>query len=101
MLAVAALDLLVLNNPQANEAIAEAGGVRLLQGLKQYGSQGLRATAADLHQGLAKPVEMLAVAVDAKAHASQAHEARMKHSKLLHSSMPVRRAYAPGAVQGE
>jgi len=50
MHAVAALDLLVLNNPQANEAITQAGGVKLLQGLQRYGAQGLKgAVGADAH----------------------------------------------------
>ncbi|KAL1518558.1 hypothetical protein AB1Y20_002847 [Prymnesium parvum] len=98
MHAVAALDLLVLNNPQANEAVEKAGGLRLLKGLKRYGSSGLRATVADMHETLTKPVESLNVAVDAKAHATQAHQARMKHSKVLEGAMPVRRAYAPGSA---
>lgn len=95
--ALAALDLLVLNNPQANEVVAQAGGIRILQGIKRYGFQQLRASAGDLQSGLTKPTEALQVAVDAKAHATQAHEARMKYSKVLDSAMPVRRAYAPGA----
>ena len=99
MHAVAALDLLVLNNPQANEAIAQAGGLRLLKGLQSYGAQGMRSTVAEMHQGLSQPAETLNVAVDAKAHATQAHQARLKHSKLLDSALPVRRAYAPGAAQ--
>ena len=35
----------------------------------------------------------------ADSHATQAHQARVKHSKLLDSALPVRRAYAPGAAQ--
>ena len=38
-----------------------------------------------------------AVAVDAKAHASQAHQARVKHSRLWEQRVGIRRAYAPGA----
>lgn len=98
MHAVAALDLLVLNNPGAIEVIERAGGLDLLQGLKRYGSSHLRSTAGDMSSGLTRPVESLNVAVDAKAHATQAHQARMKHSKVLEGAMPVRRSYAPGRV---
>lgn len=96
MHAVAALDLLALNNPAAHDVIAQAGGLKLLKGLKRFGGQHLRGAAGGMLSALSAPAETLAVAVDAKAHATQAHEARLKHSKILEGAMPVRRAYAPG-----
>ena len=83
-------------DPQANEMIKAAGGLKLLQGINRYGGSEMRRVAQDVASAVDTPAETLAVAVDAKAHATQAHEARMKHSKILGSAMGVRRAYAPG-----
>ena len=96
MRAVAALDLLALNNPAAQKRIELAGGLRLLGGIAKYGDEGLRPIASELLGGLSGGGAK-AVAVDAKAHASQAHQARVKHSRLWEQRVGIRRAYAPGA----
>ena len=97
--AVAALDLLALNNPAAHEAIAGAGGVKLLQGLQKFGGEQLREATADLLKGVSAP-DTLTVAVDTAGHARQAHQARLKHSKVWQSALPVQRAQAPAQQQG-
>ena len=97
MRAVAALDLLALNNPAAQKRIELAGGLRLLGGIAKYGDEGLRPIASELLGGLSGGGGAKAVAVDAKAHASQAHQARVKHSRLWEQRVGIRRAYAPGA----
>ena len=92
--AVAALDLLALNNPAALEAITAAGGVNLLKGLARFGGRELKEATSGLLQGVTHP-DSLTVAVDTAAHARQAHEARVRHSKVWRSATPVRRAHAP------
>ena len=99
--AVAALDLLALNNPEALERIAAAGGVKLLNGLKKHGGALLGEATAALASGMDAPAETRTVAVDAKAHARQAHQARLRHSKVWRTATGgasqggVRRAVAP------
>jgi len=94
--ALAALDLLSLNNPAAHAAISEAGGVKLLQGLQRFGGSLLQEATGELLQGLASP-ESMTVAVDTASHARQAHQARLKHSKVWPGRAPVSRAQAPQA----
>ena len=93
---VAALDLLALNNPPAVAAISKAGGAQLLKGLAKFGGSQLKEATSELLKGVSQP-ETLKVAVDTAAHARQAHQARLKHSKVWQSAAaPVRRAVAPG-----
>ena len=54
--------------------------------------------AQDATSGLRKVVEQpetITVAVNTAAHARQAHEARVRHSKVWQSATPIRRAHAP------
>lgn len=92
--AIAALDLLALNNPKALEAITAGGGQRLLQGIARFGGQQLREVTGELLHSVTQP-ETLTVAVDTAGHARQAHEARLKHSKVWRAATPVQRAQAP------
>ena len=70
----------------------------MLGGIAKYGDEGLRPIASELLGGLSGGGGAAkAVAVDAKAHASQAHQARVKHSRLWEQRVGIRRAYAPGA----
>jgi len=94
--AIAALELLSLNNPAIRDSINAVGGQKVLDGIFKYGNEAMRSAAASLAQGLASD-DAVAIAVDAKAHARQAHETRMKHSRLLDQATGVRRAVAPGA----
>jgi len=97
--AVAALDILALNNPPALEAIAAAGGLKLLQGLRRFGGGILKDATSDLMKGVADPTS-LTVEVDTAGHARQAHQTRLKHSKVWQSvSQPVQRARAPSGDQ--
>lgn len=91
---IAALDLLALNNPAAVTAIIAAGGERLLKGVARYGGRELQGATSGLLKGVSDP-STLSVAVDTSAHARQAHQARIKHSKVWQSATPVRRAHAP------
>ena len=94
---VAALDLLALNNPQALEAIASAGGLKLLKGLQKYGGDMLKDATSSLFQGVSKP-SSVQVEVDTASHARLAHETRLKHSKVWRSAAGgpgVQRAQAP------
>ena len=94
--ALAALDLLALNHPAALQAIANSGGRQLLEGVRRYGGETLKGLTAELLDGLDAPSKQT-VTVDTAAHARQAHQARLKHSKVWQSaSQPVRRAMAPG-----
>lgn len=98
--AIAALDLLALNNPMALERISEAGGAKLLRGLQKYGGSLMGEAAGGLLADISVAPETRKVAVDAKAHARQAHEARLRHSKVWRSAGGpphggVRRAVAP------
>ena len=92
--AIAALDQLALNNPAAHEAIAQGGGLKLLQGVQRFGGETLREATADLLRGVEAP-DTLTVAVDTASHARQAHQARLKHSKVWRGATPVARAQAP------
>lgn len=98
--AVAALDLLGLNNPASHGRLAQAGGKALLDGLQRYGGQAMRSVTGGLAAGLsADGGATRSVSVDAKAHAKQAHETRLKHSRLFTQATGVRRAYAPADVE--
>jgi hypothetical protein len=92
--AIAALDVLALNNPAAHQALAQAGGLKMLQGVQRFGGAQLKEVTSELLQGVSAP-DSLTVAVDTAAHARQAHKARLKHSKLWQSARPVQRAHAP------
>jgi hypothetical protein len=92
--AIAAMDLLALNNPAAHQAMIQAGGQRLLEGLKRYGGNHMVEATQELLKGVTSP-DTLTVAVDTASHARQAHQARMKHSKVLQSAFPMQRAQAP------
>ena len=95
---IAALEMLALNNPAAVEAIAAAGGVELIQGLHRVGGPLLKEATETLLGGISAPAETRTVAVDAKAHARQAHSTRLKHSKVWQSATgqgPMRRAISP------
>ncbi|KOO26351.1 hypothetical protein Ctob_012494 [Chrysochromulina tobinii] len=92
--AIAALDQLALNNPAAHEAIAQGGGLKLLKGVQRFGGETLREATADLLRGVEAP-DTLTVAVDTASHARQAHQARLKHSKVWRGATPVARAQAP------
>jgi len=92
--AIAALDLLALNNPAAHDAISQGGGLKLLQGLNKFGGAQLREATASLVSGVEAP-DSLTVAVDTAGHAKAAHQARLKHSKVWRSATPVARAQAP------
>ena len=96
--ALAALDLLALNNPAAHAAIADRGGKQMLHGLKRFGGEQIREATSDLLAGVESP-ESLTLAVDTAGHARQAHQARLKHSKVWQSATPMRRAQAPQAQQ--
>ena len=94
---MAALDLLALNNPQALEEIASAGGLKLLQGLQKHGGDMLKDATSSLVQGVAQPASVK-VEVDTASHARLAHETRLKHSKVWRSAAGgpgVQRAQAP------
>ena len=97
---MAALDLLALNNPAAHTAIGAAGGRRLLEGLAKHGGSGLREATSELLRGVASP-DTLTVAVDTASHAKQAHSARLRHSKVLHSAFGMQRAVAPQQAAAE
>jgi len=93
--AVAALDLLRLNNAQAYKHIVDKGGMQMLEGLKQYGFGEMRGLVSETIDSLQRPPAATGVAsVDASGHVKQAHQQRMKHSKLW-DSMGLKRAYAP------
>lgn len=93
--AVAALDLLRLNNAQAYKHILDKGGMQMLEGLKQYGFGEMRGLVSETIDSLQRPPAATGVAsVDASGHVKQAHQQRMKHSKLW-DSMGLKRAYAP------
>jgi len=93
---VAALDLLALNNPAALTAITRADGMPFLEGLQRYGGEQLREATGQLLRGVSSP-DTLTVAVDTASHARQAHETRLKHSKVWQSAVGrgVQRARAP------
>lgn len=93
---VAALDLLALNNPAALTAITQADGKPFLQGLQRHGGEQLREATGQLLRGVSSP-DTLTVAVDTASHARQAHETRLKHSKVWQSAVGggVQRARAP------
>lgn len=102
--AVSALDLLALNNPEALERIGAAGGVKLLDGLKRYGGGVFGEATSELRRGMEAPPEARTVAVDAKAHARQAHSARLRHSKVWSAAAggnrgAIRRAVAPAGAE--
>jgi hypothetical protein len=93
--AVAALDLLRLSNAQAHRHIVDKGGMQMLEGLKQYGFGEMRGIVSETIDSLQRPPSATGVAsVDASGHVKQAHQQRLKHSKLW-DSMGLRRAYAP------
>tara|TARA_B110001452_G_C15161605_1_gene404031 strand:+ start:66 stop:950 length:885 start_codon:yes stop_codon:yes gene_type:complete len=94
MHAVAALDLLRLNNVAASKQIRESGGMQMLSGLKQYGLGGLRDLVSEQLDSLQKPSAVVQATVEPTAHVKQAHLQRVKHSKMW-ESVGVRRAYAP------
>ena len=94
MHAVAALDLLRLNNAAASKQIREGGGMQLLSGLKQYGLGGMRDLVGEQLGSLQQPGAVVQAAVEPSAHVKQAHQQRVKHSKMW-ESVGVRRAYAP------
>ena len=113
--AIATLDLLKINNAHAYQQIVEKGGLRLLEGLKQFGAPvaardacspaampvlcfvaglgEMRGIVSEQIDGLQQPPEVQAL-VDAGGHARQAKQQRIKHSKLW-DSMGLQRAYAP------
>ena len=94
MHAVAALDLLRLNNVAASKQIRESGGMQMLSGLKQYGLGGLRDLVSEQLDSLQQPSAVVQATVEPTAHVKQAHLQRVKHSKMW-ESVGVRRAYAP------
>jgi hypothetical protein len=100
--AVAALDLLALNNPAAHTAIVAAGGKRLLEGLQRFGGTEMKEATSELLEGVKSP-DKLKIAADTASHARQAHQARLKHSKVLNSAFGmqhgVQRAQAPQRVE--
>lgn len=80
--------------------LAHAGGLRLLKGVQRFGGAQLRDATNNLMQGVSDPTS-LTVASDTASHARQAHEARLKHSKVWRSAAPVRRAVAPTSGDSE
>ena len=54
----------------------------------------LREATGELLKGVSDP-STLKVAVDTAAHARQAHDARVRHSKVWRGATAVRRAHAP------
>ena len=96
--ALAAVELIALNLPQAADRIAALGGADLREGLRRHGSQSLRHMAAE---ALALPSATRRVAVDANAHARQAKAARRRHSALgAGRGGGVRRAFLPPEAEG-
>ena len=83
---------------QAQRRIDAAGGGSLFTGIERYGSDLLRASAADLSRGWGGGgggAETVSVEVDPQAHARQAHAVRQKHSKIWGNAVGLQRAYAP------
>ena len=91
---LAALDLLSLNNPAAHDEIAKADGLKILQGVRKYSNDEMRAATTDLLAGVSSP-DQRTVTVDTAGHARQAHQARLRHSKVWQSATPMKRAQAP------
>ncbi len=94
--ALHALEMLQLNNPQAQEDIVAAGGVELIRGMQRHGNGLLREATQELLTGLS--AETRQVAVDGQAHTRQAHATRLKHSKVWATATgegPVQRAVSP------
>ena len=92
--ALAALELLALNLPDAADKIGELGGGSLRQGLSQHGSAQVREM---VRGGAVLEPPKKRVAVDARAHAKLAKQARIRHSRLGagRSQVGIRRAYHP------
>lgn len=97
--ALAALEQLALNNPRAQERIAQAGGLQLLRGLESFGGGDLRDVAGGFATGLEEPKKNR-VAVDAKSHAHMAHVTRLKHSKVWEKAVGIAKAYGKPRESG-
>ena len=67
------------------QAIAAAGGLQLLKGLQRFGGV-LKDATSDLLKGVSDPAS-LTVEVDTAAHARQAHQTRLKHSKVCATAL--------------
>jgi len=92
--AIAALELIALNNPTAQARIAAAGGLQLLHGIESFGFSAIRGVAGSLASGLEQEPGTTRVSVDVKSHARMAHETRLKHSKIWERAVGQPRAYS-------
>ncbi|KAL1519303.1 hypothetical protein AB1Y20_022830 [Prymnesium parvum] len=87
--ALAALELLAIDG-YAREALVDAGGRELLEGLLAFGAESTRSTAESLAGRLAAGdgAHAVRVAVHPKGHAKDVRRTRLHHSKLWSRNTP-------------
>mmetsp|Transcript_11594 Transcript_11594/g.37171 ORF Transcript_11594/g.37171 Transcript_11594/m.37171 type:complete len:301 (-) Transcript_11594:105-1007(-) len=82
LLAVAALDVLSVNNPLVHQELLTSGAPRVLQGLSTLGTPLLREQASSFHARLKEEKSTADPKMDHATHVRAARDTRMKYNKL-------------------